>query len=477
MVRASGQIEQSLTQLQTATEEMGDECDALYQSYFEALSKAGQRQLALAAYHLCTHVYPEQFLALKFSQREKLQRAIRRLGSQLYDQLVAEWVKAKKISQQEDPEDPIATIKQLFLQAETRGKTVDDDETTKLEAEMALRALDSETFDSETFDSETFDSETFDSETFDSETFDDVEFEDAVLDEETFDELTARSQAVEALASELLLDGSLDDLLKGASADSLESASANDPSPDSPSPDSPSPDVLSREAASGAEASGESSSDVSASELSSQSQPPQTPQPLQTTQAMESDSVLSLPADVDDSAAEPDDPPEPQPLDPVQLLKQQIFVEKAIRNVLKAVSETTNYMLQQAKIVPEMPKQLLTAVTESDGVAQSPLKMPHLLKVSVKILNVDEGPRDKRRGDKKRRKPRVVELEAFPEFVIVHLRLSEIEFAEPSVSVWRSRIREQLTKLKKLGRTYQKNQRELAIAQAEDAWRASWLED
>ncbi|MEM9906610.1 MAG: hypothetical protein AAF921_16455 [Cyanobacteria bacterium P01_D01_bin.44] len=442
MVRASGQIEQSLTQLQTATEEMQNECEELYQNYFEALSKAGQRQLALAAYHLCTHVYPDQFLALKFSQREKLQRAIRRLGRQIYEQLMAEWVKAKELSRREDLDDPMATIKQLFLQAESRETSGDDDEARKLEAELALRALDSQSFDEDAFD--------------------DVEFDDDVLDEQALDDLTARSQAVEALASELLLaEATPDDFAS-------DQASSDEVSLDATFPDGGAPETQPPE-----------------------TQPPETERP--DTPPGDSPSILftrvssgAAAVDGPDAAATPitdaplaelrDLPVDESPLDPVQLLKQQIFVEKAIRNVLKAVSETANHMLQQAKIVPEMPKQLLTAVSESDGVAQSPLKMPHLLKVSVKVLNVDDGSHDKGRH-KKRRKPRLVELEAFPEFVIIYLRLTEIEFAEPSVSIWRGRIREQLTKLKKLGRTYQKNQRELAIAQAEDAWRASWIED
>ncbi|MEM8808911.1 MAG: hypothetical protein AAGF01_23075 [Cyanobacteria bacterium P01_G01_bin.38] len=419
MVRASGQIEQSLAQLQTATEEMHDECEELYQNYFEVLSKAGQRQLALAAYHLCTHVYPEQFLALEFSQREKLQRAIRRLGRQIYDQLMAEWAKAKALSRREDLDDPMATIKQLFLQAESRETSSEDDEARKLEAELALRALDSESFDDEAFDN--------------------VEFDDDVLDEQEFDDLTARSQAVEALASELLLAEATQDNF------SLDQASPEAPPPEAQPPEAPpgdSPPILTRVSSSPAAVDGPTAATPADAPLAE---------------------LRDLPADK-------------TPVDPVQLLKQQIFVEKAIRNVLKAVSETANHMLQQAKIVPEMPKQLLTAVSDSDGVAQSPLKMPHLLKVSVKVLNVDDGSREKGRR-KKRSKPRLVELEAFPEFVIIYLRLTEIEFAEPSVSIWRGRIREQLTKLKKLGRTYQKNQRELAIAQAEDAWRASWIKD
>ena len=67
-----------------------------------------------------------------------------------------------------------------------------------------------------------------------------------------------------------------------------------------------------------------------------------------------------------------------------------------------------------------------------------------------------------------------IEIDAFPELAVINLQLSEVEFADPRVSVWRSRLRKELAHLKQLGIRYKKTERSLETAQAEDAWRASW---
>ncbi|MBD0334265.1 MAG: hypothetical protein ICV62_02150, partial [Cyanobacteria bacterium Co-bin13] len=61
--------------------------------------------------------------------------------------------------------------------------------------------------------------------------------------------------------------------------------------------------------------------------------------------------------------------------------------------------------------------------------------------------------------------------------VAIHLRLSDIEFADAQASLWRSKLREAVGKLKQLGSRYQKKQRELAIAEAELAWRSTWYDE
>ncbi|MEL6813986.1 MAG: hypothetical protein AAFP03_04120 [Cyanobacteria bacterium J06598_3] len=65
-------------------------------------------------------------------------------------------------------------------------------------------------------------------------------------------------------------------------------------------------------------------------------------------------------------------------------------------------------------------------------------------------------------------------IEALPELAAVSLRLSEVEFSDPTVSAWRGKLRQKLSALKKLGMRYKKTQRALETAQAEDAWRSSW---
>jgi hypothetical protein len=52
-----------------------------------------------------------------------------------------------------------------------------------------------------------------------------------------------------------------------------------------------------------------------------------------------------------------------------------------------------------------------------------------------------------------------------------------VEFNDVQSSLGRSKLRTALGKLRKLGKQYQKLQRELAISSAEQAWRAVWYEE
>ena len=46
-----------------------------------------------------------------------------------------------------------------------------------------------------------------------------------------------------------------------------------------------------------------------------------------------------------------------------------------------------------------------------------------------------------------------------------------------NIGSWRNKIRSLLGKLSKLQREYRKKQQELAVIEAESAWRSSWYED
>ncbi|MEO0378380.1 MAG: hypothetical protein AAF329_28060 [Cyanobacteria bacterium P01_A01_bin.17] len=213
------------------------------------------------------------------------------------------------------------------------------------------------------------------------------------------------------------------------------------------------------------------------------------------------------------------------PMQPAQLMRRQILIEKAIRDVLKAVSEKANDILQKANVMPEIPQALLTAAAESERLGHTPMKTPNLVRLSIKVLHEpdkdelerspdeagqkdsadkaeseqwsdeadmaaaiiteenaavtesDESAESAKRADMSTSMPRLLQLDSLPDFVIIHLRLSEIEFAETNVAVWRSRIRKKMAHLKQVGHSFKDAERQLAIAQAEDAWRASWTNE
>lgn len=88
MARSLDQISTDLAKLETATEEIDQDLQAVYQEYFTVLGQAVKRQLILAAYHLCTQAYPEDFVALTVAQREKLQAHLRQIATQGQTQIL-----------------------------------------------------------------------------------------------------------------------------------------------------------------------------------------------------------------------------------------------------------------------------------------------------------------------------------------------------------------------------------------------------
>ncbi|BBA79557.1 hypothetical protein RGRSB_1070 [cyanobacterium endosymbiont of Rhopalodia gibberula] len=88
MSKSLQQIRQDLTVFEKKTKEIALELNRLYSNYLESLSQSVQQQLILACYHICTQIYPEQFLKLSFSKREKLQNNLRQLCQGIQDQLL-----------------------------------------------------------------------------------------------------------------------------------------------------------------------------------------------------------------------------------------------------------------------------------------------------------------------------------------------------------------------------------------------------
>lgn len=76
MTSASQRIEEELKQLEEAIAQVAGEFKNTYENYLTGIGQALRQQLIHAAYHICTQVYPGEFLKLSFSQREKLQQAL-----------------------------------------------------------------------------------------------------------------------------------------------------------------------------------------------------------------------------------------------------------------------------------------------------------------------------------------------------------------------------------------------------------------
>ncbi|MGB3298693.1 MAG: hypothetical protein WBA76_10525 [Phormidesmis sp.] len=501
MVKASSQIEQELALLQQKTEQMADALEPLYEGYLKALSEAGSRQLVLAAYHLCTKAYPDKFLALSWDRRNQLQNALQKAAAKIYAQLTEQRESAKIASRRSQNHEGLAFLQRL-LEARASGQS---------EARSAKNRSGDELL---------------------------AEENSAAEDEADLDRYDGGDRSIDTpypidFSSAFEVDS------RGDFADDFDTDEAID------FEDEDSGDASSRQRRRRA--------DSDEDDLDFEMEVPAADQRLtlneeedllsalagltrRSIQLNSSSSPSGLPAGNADSESE-------QPLAPVHLAKQQMLLEKSIREVFQAVSEEANELLQKADVMPNFPRALLAAASDSRGMGEPINAVPNVVRVSVRVMHgeammeseedefeedfdedLDEESSQRRstRGRMSRklnRKPNrnfernaerrsdqdseesgrrsdmrgrssssgssarrmrriapqdLMEIDALPELAAISLRLSEVEFADPTVSAWRGRLRQKLGELKKLGMRYKKAQRSLETAQAEDAWRASW---
>ncbi|MBW4692068.1 MAG: hypothetical protein KME27_09900 [Lyngbya sp. HA4199-MV5] len=157
---------------------------------------------------------------------------------------------------------------------------------------------------------------------------------------------------------------------------------------------------------------------------------------------------------------------QPRSLTPTHLAHWREELEHAIVAELKATSHATNRLLQQAHILPQtLPESVLEAATKAE-IAEA-TSTPNLLNLLVEAANhtAEADAAADSNGN------------ALVHIIAIYLRLPEIEFADPSVAAARSKIRSLFARLKTLGRDYQKKQHEQSIAEAQAAWRSSWIEE
>lgn len=152
---------------------------------------------------------------------------------------------------------------------------------------------------------------------------------------------------------------------------------------------------------------------------------------------------------------------------PEQLVNWIQKLEKSITDILQIVSHDVNKLLLQNQIIPQkIPSKVLEAAAQIDNASSPIAGRPNLLNL---LIESDKGSGQEK--DELNKKSEITKITA------IHLRLAEIEFSETTLSAQRNQIRDILAQVKKLRKQYKKILQELAIAQAEAAWRSSWYED
>lgn len=153
--------------------------------------------------------------------------------------------------------------------------------------------------------------------------------------------------------------------------------------------------------------------------------------------------------------------------DPDSLAHWQEDIESGIGDILQKLSRDANRLLHQSEIGSQnVPEMFLEAAMKVPNETMPGL--PNLIDLTLET----EGP------EELQNLPGMATLGKGPLHIMaIHLKLSDIEFADPRVSAYRGPIRNLSGRLNALKRDYQRVQKERAIARAESAWRATWFED
>ncbi len=157
-----------------------------------------------------------------------------------------------------------------------------------------------------------------------------------------------------------------------------------------------------------------------------------------------------------------------------RLVQWQAKLETSLADALQTATHAGNRFLQQSRVLPHnLPEPLLEAAAKSappDAIGGSSNVLDLFVEaVENAAADQDEPPSPPR--EKIREGGMVLHL------VAINLRLAELEFADPTLTVWRNRLRELNKRLKTVGHAYQKTQREKAVAEAQVAWRSTWTND
>lgn len=422
MVRPVEVIRREIESLTEATVTLAAEFRRLYSGYLDSLGVAVQRQVVMATYHLCTQVYPEGFLALSVSQREKLQRDVRHLGRSAQTQLgqLLESVPNAPV-----PVDPLVLSQLPSLPGGP---------------DLALRFLPGEV------------AKAVDNPDFDHPDPSNPDLEHPDSDNPDPEQSHPSDYAAEANSQE------------DAAQDKADSDAEDSDTEDSDAEDSDAEDS--------------DAEDLDAEDLDAEDS-----EEIPLPSLLKSMVMAALAEEMGETFGAPlftgDD------MTPTRLAKQHIFLEQQIRDILQHLSKQVNQRLQEAQVIPNLPEAVLDAASETEMGPMRGRAVPNVLSVLVAMagnmdesLEEDDDDRDRlddeNEGEEDDDDPREGMM---THLAAVNLRLADVEFADVQASMGRSKLRTALGHLRKVGKQYQKVQREMSIAEAEQAWRTVWYDE
>ena len=152
---------------------------------------------------------------------------------------------------------------------------------------------------------------------------------------------------------------------------------------------------------------------------------------------------------------------------PEHLISWHKQIERGITKTLDDVSRQVNKRLQLSNIIPDrLPKKVVDVAMQAESSkgmrnnAQQP-KIPHVMHLVLES--------DLRKKSQPSKKPMQISL--------LRLRLAEVEFSDHLLNAKRGQIRNLIGKIQQLKGQHNSIQQELAVIEAQAAWRSSWYED
>ncbi|MBP0029018.1 hypothetical protein [Roseofilum sp. Guam] len=165
----------------------------------------------------------------------------------------------------------------------------------------------------------------------------------------------------------------------------------------------------------------------------------------------------------------------PEPL--IEVAKQAMGTQESLApslpNILNLVIEAENFLTPrrkgELKGQIELPERLLKQYEDSIP--------PVIIGLQKGDYDPDEDEDNDEDEDDDRDPIALLPFSLPLKIMLINLRLLDIEFSDAKVTSYRKQLRHLQDRLYSKGQDYQRKQKEYAIAQAEHAWRSSWVED
>jgi len=171
----------------------------------------------------------------------------------------------------------------------------------------------------------------------------------------------------------------------------------------------------------------------------------------------------------EEAKEEPEEPSKERidPENPEHLILWHKQIERGIKKTLDNTSRQANKLLQKSTVIPNrLPNKVIDVAMQADGSKgmrgnSKQAKVPHVMHLAIESESKKKSKSNK----------------SSTQISLLRLRLAEVEFSDPLLNAKRGQIRNLMSKIKQFDGQYKMIQQELAVIEAQAAWRSSWYED